>query len=94
MLKIIICIHIIRLVATNTLSKQIQLMLPETLIALVLIQKIWWFFNLDWAYNFPTVITAGRAGGMTIVIMSKALAAVFRADIPLKLYKQKNELKI
>lgn len=51
---------------------------------LLLIQYICARFNLACAYNFPTVIAAGNAGGTTIVMMSSALIAISLAVIPLE----------
>lgn len=51
---------------------------------LLLIQYICVRFNLACAYNFPTVIAAGKAGGTTIVIISRALIAISPAVIPLE----------
>lgn len=64
-----------------TLSKQTQEVLPQTLITLGLMQYTLAFFNLDIAYNLPTVIAAGKAGGTTIVIISSDFIIISPAVI-------------
>ncbi len=64
-------------VCVSTLSKQIHLSLPQTLILGGLMQKMPAFFRRFWAYTVPTVMAAGRAGGTTIVMMSKARSTTF-----------------
>lgn len=59
-----------------------QSMDPDTLIVLGEMQKIWSFFSRFWAYSLPTVIAAGKAGGTTIVIKSKASTNISTAGIP------------
>lgn len=56
-----------------TLSKQTNLTFPATLILGGAVQNMPFFFSLLWAYIVPTVIAAGKAGGTTIVIISKLL---------------------
>lgn len=70
-----------------TLSKQAQLMEPETLIVLGLMQYIWFFLRRDWAYIRPTVIAAGRAGGTTIVIRSRESRAMSLTGTPRNAYQ-------
>lgn len=59
-----------------TLSKHMQSTDPDTFITREFIQKIFLFFNLCIANSLPTVMAAGRAGGITIVIISKAFTAM------------------
>lgn len=59
-----------------TLSKQTQSMEPDTLITLELMHDIWCFLSLLRAYSFPIVMVAGRAGGITIVMMSRAFNTI------------------
>lgn len=75
-----------------TLSKQTQLMEPETLIILEFMQYTLAFFNRWSAYNFPTVIAAGRAGGITMVIKSKALMRMSIGSISLVLCKNRGNV--
>lgn len=56
---------------------------PETLILLGDMQNICSFFSRFCAYNLPTVIAAGNAGGTTIVIKSNASTNISTAGISL-----------
>lgn len=59
-----------------TLSKHMASSEPQTLTARVLRQATRARLNLATAYSRPTVMAAGKAGGITIVIMSNALSAI------------------
>lgn len=71
-----------------TLSKQTQSIEPETLMTLELMQDILYFLRRLRAYNFPIVMVAGRAGGITMVIISRAFKIISPAFIPRLLWNQ------
>lgn len=71
-----------------TLSKQTQLIEPDTLIVLGLMQNMFDFSSLACAYIRPTVMAAGKAGGTTIVIRSKASSVMSDQLFPLSTYKK------
>lgn len=71
-----------------TLSKQTQLIEPDTLMTLELMQDILHFLSRLRAYNFPIVMVAGRAGGITMVIISRAFKIISPALRPRLLWNK------
>lgn len=65
-------------------------MLPEMLMALVLMQKICLFSSRNMAYILPTAMTDGRAGGTTMVNTVSVLIAMLVAVLPLCIYVAAN----
>ena len=62
-------------------------MMPQTLIALLLMQKIFFFFKRFCAKATPTVMAIGRAGGTAMVITSSAFTKISPAEMPFRTCK-------